>query len=86
MPMKPVKRGFKVLVRVDSVTTASLERGKTVFCQREDLVASDKRPVTMLSTLAQADATHIAQKKERNGTRSSVQFSDAVQPVYGRCG
>ena len=35
----------------------------------------DKKPVTMLSTLAQADVTHTEQ---RNGTKSSVQCPDAV--------
>ena len=32
----------------------------------------------MLSTLAQADATHTAQRKEKNGSRVSVQCTDAV--------
>ena len=38
----------------------------------------DKKPVTMLSTLAQADATHTAQRRQRDGLRVSVQCPDAV--------
>ena len=59
----------------------SLERGETVFCQRGDLVASawmDKKPVHLLSTLAQADVTHTAQRKQKDGSRISVQCPDAV--------
>ena len=59
----------------------SLERGETVYCQRGDLVASvwmDKKPVTVLSTLAQADVTHTAQRRQKDGTRDSVQCPDAV--------
>ena len=59
----------------------SLERGETAFCQRGDLVASvwmDKKPVNMLSTLAQADATHTALRRQKDGTRVSVQCTDAV--------
>ena len=55
--------------------------GESVFCQRGDLVASvwmDKKPVNMLSTLAQADATHTALRRQRDGTRVSVQCTDAV--------
>ena len=41
----------------------------------------DNKPVTMLSTLAQADVTHTIQRKEKDGSRISVQCSDAaVQP------
>ena len=32
----------------------------------------------MLSTLAQADATHTAQRRQRDGLRVSVQCPDAV--------
>ena len=38
----------------------------------------DNKPVTMLSTLAQPDATHTAQRKQRNGSRVPVQCSDVV--------
>ena len=44
----------------------NVERGKQVFCQRENLVASvwmDKKPVTMLSTLAQPDVERSAMRK-----------------------
>ena len=59
----------------------SLERGEHRFCQRGNLVASvwmDKKPVNMLSTLAQADVTHTAQRKQKDGARVSVQCTDAV--------
>ena len=59
----------------------TLERGEHNFCQRGNLVASvwmDKKPVTMLSTLAQADATHTAQRRQKNGSRVPVQCTDAV--------
>ena len=38
----------------------------------------DKKPVNMLSTLAQADVSHTAQRKQKDGTRVSVQCTDAV--------
>ena len=63
-----------------------LDRGEHVFCQRGDLVATawmDKKPVTMLSTLAQADATHTVQRRQRDGNRASVQCPDAVV-LYNR--
>ena len=47
-------------------------------------VWQDNKPVTMLSTLAQADVTHIAQRKM---SRASVQCTDAVvlynQYIFG---
>ena len=43
----------------------------------------DKKPVTMLYTLAQADATHTVQRRQRDATRTSVQCSDAVV-LYNR--
>ena len=61
-------------------------RGEHVFCQRRDLVASvwmDKKPVNMLSTLAQADVTHTIQKRQRDGTRAPTQCPDAVV-LYNR--
>ena len=70
------RRGFP-----ETLKEISLSRGEQVFCQRGNLVASvwmDKKPVTMLSTLAQADVTHTAQRREKNGSRVSVQCSDAV--------
>ena len=51
------------------------------FCQRGHLVASvwmDKKPVNMLSTLAQTDVTHTAQRKQKDGSKVSVQCTDAV--------
>ena len=65
----------------ETLKTVSLERGSSVFCQHGDLVASvwmDKKPVSMLSTLAQADATHTALRKQKDGTRAPVQCTDAV--------
>ena len=65
----------------ETLKQVSLERGSSVFCQRGDLVASvwmDKKPVTMLSTLAQADVTHTAQRKQKDGSRVPVQCTDAV--------
>ena len=65
----------------ETLKTMYLERGHSVFCQRGDLVASvwmDKKPVTMPSTLAQADATHTALRKEKDGTRAPAQCTDAV--------
>ena len=70
------RRGFP-----ETLKKVSLERGDHLFCQRGNLVASvwmDKKPVTMLSTLAQADITHTAQRKEKYGSRVSVQCTDAV--------
>ena len=61
-------------------------RGEHVFRQRGDLVASvwmDKKPVNMLSTLAQADVTHTIQKRQRDGTRAPTQCPDAVV-LYNR--
>ena len=52
------RRGFP-----NTLKQVALERGENLFCQRGNLVASvwmDKKPVHMLSTLAQADATHTA--------------------------
>ena len=63
----PTRRGFP-----ETLKNVSLERGKHAFYQRGYLVASvwmDKKPVTMLSTLVQADVTHTAERK-RNGTRA----------------
>jgi hypothetical protein len=65
----------------ETLKTVSLERGEHAFCQRGDLVASvwmDKKPVHLLSTLAQADVTHTAQRKQKDGSRLSVQCPDAV--------
>ena len=62
-------------------SVSGLERGEFRFYQRGPLVASvwmDNKPVTMLSTLAQPDATHTALRKQRNGSRVPVQCSDAV--------
>ena len=78
---RPTRRGFP-----ETLKNVSLERGEHAFCQRGDLVASvwmDKKPVNMLSTLAQADVTHTAQRKQRNGTRASVQCPDTVV-LYSR--
>ena len=47
----------------ETLKQVRLERGEHLFCQRGNLVASvwmDKKPVTVLSTLAQADVTHTA--------------------------
>ena len=65
----------------DTLKKVTLSRGEHAFCQRGNLVASvwmDKKHVTMLSTLSQADATHTAQRRQRDGSRESVQCSDAV--------
>ena len=70
------RRGFP-----ESLKQVSLQRGEHMFCQRGNLVASvwmDKKPVTMLSTLSQADVTHTAQRKQRDGSRLTVQCTDAV--------
>ena len=73
---RPTRRGFP-----ETLKTVSLERGKSAFCQRGDLVASvwmDKKPVTMLSTLSQAEESHTALRRQRDGTRVPVQCTDAV--------
>ena len=73
--------GRLVTTGVATQTHLRMERGEHAFCQRGDLVASvwmDKKPVTMLSTLAQADVTHTAQRRQRDGTKLSVQCTDAV--------
>ena len=65
----------------DTLKGVTMERGAQVFCQRGNLVASvwmDKKAVTMLSTLAQPDLEHIAYRKQKDGTRLSVQCSDSV--------
>ena len=51
-----------------------LERGQHLSCQRW----MDKKQVTTLSTLAQADATHTIQRQQRDGQRTSVQCTDAL--------
>ena len=38
----------------------------------------EKKPVSLLSTLAQAAATHTALRKQKDGTRAPVQCTDAV--------
>ena len=38
----------------------------------------DKKPVTMLSTLVQADATHTAPWRQKNGSRVHEQCTDVV--------
>ena len=56
----------------ETLKQVSLVRGSHLFCQRGNLVASvwmDKKSVTMLSTLSQADVTHTAQRKEKDGNR-----------------
>ena len=79
------RRGFP-----EALKNVTLERGEHRFCQRGQLVASvwmDKKPVNMLSTLSQADVTHTAHRRQRDGSRLPVQCSDAVctvQPVHGR--
>ena len=73
---RPLRRGFP-----DTLKQVTLERGENLFCQRGNLVASvwmDKKPVNMLSTLAQADVTRTAQRKQKDGSRISVQCTDAV--------
>ena len=73
---RTTRRGFPV-----SLKQVALQRGEHAFCQRGNLVASvwmDKKPVNMLSTLAQADATHTALRKQRDGSKTSVQCTDAV--------
>ena len=73
---RPTRRGFP-----ETLKTVSLERGKSAFCQRGDLVASvwmDKKPVTMLSTPSQAEDSHTALRRQRDGTRVPVQCTDAV--------
>ena len=63
-----------------------LERGEHLFCQRGNFVASawmDKKSVTVLCTLAQADVTHTAQRRVKDGSRVSVQCPDAVV-LYNR--
>ena len=75
------RRGFP-----ETLKGVTLERGSHLFCQRGNLVASvwmDKNSVNMLSTLSQADATHTAQRKQQDGTRVSVQCTDAVV-LYNR--
>ena len=73
---RPLRKGFP-----QTLKQVTLERGKHLFCQRGNLVASvwmDKKPVNMLSTLSQADATRTAQRKQKDGSRVSVQCTDAV--------
>ena len=70
------RRGFQ-----EALKNVTLERGEHRFCQRGQLVASvwmDKKPVNMLSTLSQADVTHTAHRRQRDGSRLPVQCSDAV--------
>ena len=43
----------------------------------------DKKPVTMLSTFPQADVTHTAQRRQRDGLKASVQCPDTVV-LYNR--
>ena len=62
----------------DTLKNVSLTRGENTSCQRGNLVASvlmDKKQVTMLST---PDATHTAQRRQRDGSRESVQCTDMV--------
>ena len=42
------------------------------------LDGQETKPVNMLSTLAQADVTRTAQRKQKDGSRISVQCTDAV--------
>ena len=75
------RRGFP-----ETLKQVRLERGEHLFCQRGNLVASvwmDKKPVNMLSTLAQADVTRTVRRMQRDGTRASVQCPDAVD-LYNR--
>ena len=63
-----------------------LQQGQQVFCQRGGLVATvwmDKKPVTMLSTLAQPHITHAARRKQKDGTHLSVVYPDSVV-LYNR--
>ena len=72
----PTRRGFP-----ETLKTVSLERGKSAFCQCGDLVACvwmDKKPVTMLSTLSQAEGSNTALRRQRDGTRVPVQCTDTV--------
>ena len=62
-----------------------LERGEHLFFQHGNLVASvwmDKKLVTVLSTLAQADVTYSAQRRVRDGSRIPVQCPDVVVLFY----
>ena len=73
---QPLRRGFP-----ETLKQVTLERGEHLFCQGGNLVASvwmDKKPVNILSTLAQADVTRTAQRKQKDGSRISVQCTDAV--------
>ena len=58
----------------ETLKTVSLERGEHAFCQRGDLVASvwqDKKPVHLLSTLAQADV-HTLHRENRRMVADSL--------------
>ena len=75
------RRGFP-----ETLKSVSLQRGEHAFCQHGNLVASvwmDKKAVTVLSTLAQADVTHTAQRRVTDGSRISVQCPDTVV-LYNR--
>ena len=65
----------------DTLKGFTLERGEQVFCQQGNLVASvwmDKKPVTMLTTLAQPDIVHTAHRWQKDGTRLAVRCSDSA--------
>ena len=70
------RRGFP-----ECLKNVKMQRGEHQFVQKGPLVASvwmDNKAVTMLSTVAQADVTHIAHRKQKDGTRAPVQCTDAV--------
>ena len=62
----------------ETLKNVTLERGEHRFCQRGQLVASVWMDKNMLSTLSQADVTHTAHRRQRDGSRFPVQCSDAV--------
>ena len=73
---QPLRNGFP-----ETLKSVTLEQGEHLFCQRGNRVGSvwmDKTSVNMLSTLAQADVTHTAQRKQKDGSRVSVQYNDTV--------
>ena len=58
----------QVWVSKETLKNVSLERGGHIFCQQGDLVATvwmDKKPVTLLFTLAQADVTQTSHTLHR---------------------
>ena len=75
---------FMPVGQLDQTDVASQRVSKMSECSGESInsfrgvLSWDNKPVTMLSTVAQADVTHIAHRKQKDGTRAPVQCTDAV--------